>query len=297
MVVGKRDLPSNRPGIVTPTALGQTSMTEYDTDVQEYSGEHPWRDEDVLRELYVEKQLPAKTVADRLGCSDNTVYKWLRERGIEVRKMQDSMHNRAPSELKDPEVLQHLYAERNLTCEQIAERVGRGASSVHRWLVRHEIERRDSQYAEEIGEKEKEEMERLYVESGLSMHNVGDELGYSGSAVMECLDERDVDSRSRGLRGEKHPQWSVGKETVRAVRRLIGPQSWYATRKSEIERSGGGCEMCGQKPENQTIDIHHIVPLSAGGCNAPELLMSLCRSCHRRAESYTEGLFEPVLID
>ena len=31
-----------------------------------------------------------------------------------------------------------------------------------------------------------------------------------------------------------------------------------------------------------TEQVHHIIPLAEGGTNAPEKLMSLCKSCHSR---------------
>lgn len=47
--------------------------------------ESPWRDEDTLHELYVEKELSAQVIGDELGCSDVTVLDWLHRHGIEVR--------------------------------------------------------------------------------------------------------------------------------------------------------------------------------------------------------------------
>lgn len=53
---------------------------------QVHGGETPpWQDEDTLRELYVEKQMPTEEIGEGLGCADTTVSKWLDTFGIERR--------------------------------------------------------------------------------------------------------------------------------------------------------------------------------------------------------------------
>lgn len=49
------------------------------------NSERPWQDEEKMRELYQEKKLPAREVADELGCHRQTVNRWLHRHGIEVR--------------------------------------------------------------------------------------------------------------------------------------------------------------------------------------------------------------------
>lgn len=50
-----------------------------------------YKDADVLRELYVEKKLSTIKIADRLDCSPNTVRKYLKENGIEIRSQRESL--------------------------------------------------------------------------------------------------------------------------------------------------------------------------------------------------------------
>lgn len=47
----------------------------------------PWRDGDTLRQLYQEEKLSLSEVADRLGCTAETVRTWLKRNGIEVRSI------------------------------------------------------------------------------------------------------------------------------------------------------------------------------------------------------------------
>lgn len=45
----------------------------------------PWRDRERLHELYLEKELSAAAIGNKLGCSDVTVLDWLDRHGIETR--------------------------------------------------------------------------------------------------------------------------------------------------------------------------------------------------------------------
>jgi endogenous inhibitor of DNA gyrase (YacG/DUF329 family) len=97
--------------------------------------------------------------------------------------------------------------------------------------------------------------------------------------------------------GPGNPRWNGGSDAYRGVVAALGPQPWSVA--AEQARSGrDSCVMCGEAPE-QKLDAHHIVPVLAGGCHAPELLMPLCRSCHVKTESYTRDIpeIEPVLVE
>jgi NMD protein affecting ribosome stability and mRNA decay len=59
--------------------------------------------------------------------------------------------------------------------------------------------------------------------------------------------------------------------------------------------------MCGEEraPTDRALDVHHIPGLMDGGCNADELLTSLCNECHKKAEHYLRTIpeIEFVLCD
>jgi hypothetical protein len=62
--------------------------------------DRPWRDEDRLRKMYVEKRLSAYKIADELGCGATAVYEALRDFGIERRSTSESKkiaENRKPA--------------------------------------------------------------------------------------------------------------------------------------------------------------------------------------------------------
>ena len=58
---------------------------------------------------------------------------------------------------------------------------------------------------------------------------------------------------------------------------------WMVVRKHAIERDGHACVNCGGTSASRTLEVDHVVPLSAGG--APfdlSNLRTLCRHCHTR---------------
>lgn len=49
-----------------------------------------------------------------------------------------------------------------------------------------------------------------------------------------------------------------------------------------LKERGGRCEMCGKELDKETMQVHHIMPLSMGGNpNNINNIMLLCDGCHR----------------
>lgn len=57
------------------------------------------------------------------------------------------------------------------------------------------------------------------------------------------------------------------------------PADWERVRAVVLQRDGYACRNCGA---GGALQVHHIVPLSAGGTNRWTNLTTLCRRCHRR---------------
>lgn len=90
-----------------------------------------------------------------------------------------------------------------------------------------------------------------------------------------------------------HPLWEGGKAGVDTVRNCLSEFSWY--RIAEWAREDE-CENCGDTGDGRRLDVHHIIPVSAGGTNHPDNLITLCISCHRKGEAYTKKFVEPHLL-
>ncbi len=53
-------------------------------------GEYPWRDEDVIRELYVEREMSLNEVADVLDGSARNISKWVKKHGFDTRSISEA---------------------------------------------------------------------------------------------------------------------------------------------------------------------------------------------------------------
>jgi hypothetical protein len=94
--------------------------------------------------------------------------------------------------------------------------------------------------------------------------------------------------------GQDHPQWEGGARWYRSIRSSLGPTGWRTQRKENLADE---CALCGTGDE--TLALHHIVPVLAGGTNGEYNYMTLCRSCHNIVEAYTKGLtgVDSILTD
>lgn len=86
-------------------------------------------------------------------------------------------------------------------------------------------------------------------------------------------------------RGDNSPCWKGGRFPYYG-------KSWNDQRKAARKRDGYRCQHCGitQKKLGRQLDVHHIVPRSEfngdeAKANALSNLISLCKSCHRKAET------------
>ena len=60
-------------------------------------------------------------------------------------------------------------------------------------------------------------------------------------------------------------------------RSRTGTVAWRRLRLKIIERDGWRCRKCGRPGQ---LHVHHLQPVHLGGSDAPENLVTWCRSCH-----------------
>jgi len=110
----------------------------------------------------------------------------------------------------------------------------------------------------------------------------------------------DCKSKHQGelISGSNHPRWSGGVTGIDYIRKNIGNEPWKKVAERVRKKYDHTCQNCGCETTDthRSLDVHHIVPLTAGGTNAEELLIPLCLKCHRKVESYTQNLVENYLI-
>lgn len=98
----------------------------------------PWADRSLFEELYYEKNLTMQKIADRWGCSANTVSEWRKKHNL-PEKDHSVYHD---YEWHDEELLRELYLEQRKSTIEIADMLGCSASTVRDHLNRNGIETR-----------------------------------------------------------------------------------------------------------------------------------------------------------
>lgn len=111
----------------------------------------------------------------------------------------------------------------------------------------------------------------------------------------ECFSQRQSE-RMLNLKPEESPAWMGGihSSTVyEAVRDqlLSGADTWRRLRNDVV---GESCRVCG---ETEKLEVHHVIPLLAGGMNGRWNLMTLCENCHRRVESHTRKVVRRPILE
>lgn len=94
-----------------------------------------------------------------------------------------------------------------------------------------------------------------------------------------CTERCMFDYMSREQRGEHHPYWSGGRFPY------FG-ENWYEQRRKTRERDNYTCQHCSKTEQEiaKHLHVHHILPRGDGGTNELDNLISLCHSCHLKAE-------------
>jgi len=112
-----------------------------------------------------------------------------------------------------------------------------------------------------------------------------------------CSKQCDAAWRSERMRGDGAPWAHKGRLTkhyVSAIRRRLSDEPWPQIA-ARVRQRADGCEMCGEETPDRRLDVHHIIPVAAGGTNEAWNLMVLCRSCHQHAEDAAKQYAEALI--
>lgn len=60
----------------------------------------------------------------------------------------------------------------------------------------------------------------------------------------------------------------------------LSSTEWKLVRAQVIQRDNSTCVECGIPAESEDVDVHHLLPRSAGGADDPSNLVTLCDGCH-----------------
>lgn len=203
--------------------------------------------------------------------------------------------------------LQEMYAE--LSEKAVAEKLGVARSAVKPALEHCGVDRRGQSEAERrkwANMTEEERQERLDAMSdefkdksngSQALRKWRRENPERARELSKQAAELGTPAREKngmaGMTGQDNPNWRGGKNILRAVKKQLRPSWWTVRDGARAEE----CFRCGAS--DCKLDVHHIVPIMAGGTNEPWNLMTLCDSCHRTAEAFTRQYpgFDPVLAE
>jgi len=156
--------------------------------------EPKYRDEEWLREQYVEKEKTTRDIASECCCVSSTVSRWLEEHGIEGR----GRHPPPPDErLKDGEWLREQYTDLGRSTEEIGALCGCHAATIARWLHRHGIDLKESgRQTTDNRLKDREWVREQYVEHHNTTYDIAEECGCCATTVGTWLEKHGIKTRS-----------------------------------------------------------------------------------------------------
>lgn len=150
-----------------------------------FESDDPWKDPDVLHELYVECRMTQPEIADELGCGDSTVSNWIRRLDI-----------KRPWE--DESTLRELYEDRGMSQSQIADELDCSVSTVEKHMTKHGIQGRPHGRAESVaklGPKTHETLSDpdllrdMYVNQSMTCAEIGEEVDAHTNTVVRWVNK------------------------------------------------------------------------------------------------------------
>lgn len=255
----------------------------------------PWRDEELLRQKYVDENLSTRNLADLWDCSRHTIGNWLERFDVETPPNPDN------PPWQDEETLVDLYIEENLTCDEIGDELGCSGRTVDKWRREHDItplyknadwldDQFNSQNRTISQIAEKANCARRTVTKWLDKTDVRDESDRSAhyadekpwqhpERLKELYHGRELSARRVAEVMECSPQtvryWLIefGIERRPCYHRTIETERSIQRRYPTIEDSHNG--------EKSNVLIHRFVAYAVGKINFKELCDPDCIIHHR----------------
>lgn len=206
-------------------------------------------------------------------------------------------------------LLYHLHHDALMSVNQMSDALGVARTTLDRWFADEGVYKRGQSEAEQVkleqmSAEERREQTRAAREVQQEKYGDGGRIGAWVKANPEghaevARENAHLGAKARernwmaGRTGQDHPRWRGGKHLVDTLRKQLRP-SWWTVRDDERSTE---CYKCGAS--DCKLDVHHIVPISAGGTNGSWNLMTLCDSCHRTVEAYIRQFpeFDPVVTE
>lgn len=159
----------------------QTSLREF-----HHREEPPWRDEGLLRDLYLRRELTSYEIAELFECNPATVQNWLHEFDVPVRGPGGSPRD---ANYKDEDWLRTRYIDEEWSAYEISKKEGISTNTVYKWLEEFDITRRpaaseidgEAPYVDSMWLREK------YVDDDRSAKEIGGMAGVDPNTIRTWL--------------------------------------------------------------------------------------------------------------
>jgi len=266
--------------------------------------ERKYRNEDWLRKQYSGKQLVANEIAEKCGCSERTIQRWLKRHEIE-RRPGGSIVSESKIEypkLRDKDWIQSEYVEKGKSCVDIAKGVGCSKSSVQKWLDKHNISTTTNKQKTPEKLKDEEWLREQYVQKEETGYRIADKLECSQTTVYSWIRKHGIEQQYNGkVSGENHWWYSGGSKPY--------GKGWNVRKRENVRKRD--CYTC-QDPKctisqqehldqyDEKLHVHHLRKArdvdDPAERNAKENLITLCRDCHRRWEKIADAGLVPEVV-
>ena len=153
------------------------------------SDKHLWKDESWLRQKYCVEGLTIQEIADFADTSFDTI-RYYKDK-FEIKGRPNGIPPRAVALTKQE--LKELYWGEEMSLNTIANEIGVSGSWVLRKMDEFGIETRVQDQQKGTAWKDAETLERMYWDEGMSLKEIGDELGCSMSTVGDWMERLGVD--------------------------------------------------------------------------------------------------------
>lgn len=159
-----------------------------------------YRDEDWLREQYIDQHRTMAEIAEGCGCSHSTIHDWIEKHGIDPRCRG---YGDKDDKYRDGDWLREQYVEQQKTASEIAEEYECSHTTILKWLKKHGIESRARGTGDKDGKYRDEAwLREMYIGEEKSITDIGRECDVSDDTILKWLRKYDISTREPEARPE-----------------------------------------------------------------------------------------------
>ena len=247
-----------------------------------------------LHDMYWNEGMTQREIGKVCGVSNVTVSRWIKEYGIKTRTGSESkmMGVLIPSKSE----LMEMYLDQNMSMNEIAISVGVSLFSISTWMTQYKIKARTTSKSLLINTlmPSKSELEEMYIGKGMTLKEIGKEIGVSSATVGLWMNGYVIETRTLfDFVGENANAWKGGLSYEPYCIKFNNKFKESIRRRDDYI-----CQLCGHEQllGGIKLSVHHI-HYDKENCY-PDVV-ALCNSCNSRVNGnrdYWEQYFEDLLI-